>query len=234
MTVPLPTVAPVTFITATRLGSDDFFTKSPLYRSTSTLIYNDIGMITAFDNRCGLPNVYNRMVDQINAPDDTVLVFCHDDIHLLDYFWPLRIFDGLERFDIVGLAGNRRRAPGQISWNYINESFHWDDLKNLSGSVGHGESFPCPVAQYGPVLQPCATLDGMFLAMRAKTLRTHDLRFDERFDFHFYDMDFCRHAEGRGLSMGTIPISVIHESEGGFGSDAWRAGYRLYLDKWGD
>jgi len=27
--------------------------------------------------------------------------------------------------------------------------------------------------------------------------------FDPRFQFHFYDLDFCRQAEQRGLKMGT-------------------------------
>jgi hypothetical protein len=34
--------------------------------------------------------------------------------------------------------------------------------------------------------------------------------------------------------MGTWPLSVIHESEGNFGGDAWRAAYKQYLDKWQD
>ena len=57
-------------------------------------------------------------------------------------------------------------------------------------------------------------------------------RFDEQFSFHFYDMDFCRQCEQKGLRMGTWPISVIHQSGGSFGSLAWQAARVRYLQKW--
>jgi hypothetical protein len=38
-------------------------------------------------------------------------------------------------------------------------------------------------------------LDGLLLAARSETLLSNQLTFDERFDFHFYNMDFCRQAE---------------------------------------
>ena len=66
------------------------------------------------------------------------------------------------------------------------------------------------------------------------TLIAHDLRFDPRFRFHFYDMDFCRQAELKGLRMGTWPISVVHKSGGSYGGPAWQESYRAYLDKYGD
>jgi hypothetical protein len=58
------------------------------------------------------------------------------------------------------------------------------------------------------------------------------VRFDPRFTFHFYDMDFCRSCERAGLSMGTWPIAITHRSTGAFGSPAWQAGYAEYLAKW--
>jgi hypothetical protein len=60
------------------------------------------------------------------------------------------------------------------------------------------------------------------------------VRFDERFTFHFYDMDFCREVERKGLRMGTWPISVVHESGGAFGSQGWQDGYAKYLAKYPD
>ncbi len=56
-------------------------------------------------------------------------------------------------------------------------------------------------------------LDGLFLAVSMQTLiSAKDLRFDEQFDFHFYDLDFCRSAGKKEVSMGTWPISVTHAS----------------------
>jgi GT2 family glycosyltransferase len=62
----------------------------------------------------------------------------------------------------------------------------------------------------------------------------HDagLRFDTRFTLHFYDMDWCRTAHEKGLRMGTIALSVVHQDSGNFNSRAWLDAYQLYLDKW--
>ena len=60
------------------------------------------------------------------------------------------------------------------------------------------------------------------------------VRFDERFDFHFYDLDFCRTARANGLRLGTFPLAVTHRSAGGFGSPAWQENAERYLEKWGD
>ena len=48
----------------------------------------------------------------------------------------------------------------------------------------------------------------------------------------FYDMDFCRQAEAVGLSMGTMALSVVHESGGDFKSERWQEAYTRYLAKW--
>ena len=77
------------------------------------------------------------------------------------------------------------------------------------------------------------SLDGVLLAARAGTLQREAIGFDEDFDFHFYDLDFCRCARALGLRLGTWPIRITHRSGGGYGSPAWREGYRKYIAKWG-
>ena len=74
----------------------------------------------------------------------------------------------------------------------------------------------------------------MLLVARSEMLTRTGLRFDQRFKFHFYDLDFCRQAEIKSISMGTWPISIIHESTGGVGSPAWQSAYEKYLKKYGE
>jgi GT2 family glycosyltransferase len=62
----------------------------------------------------------------------------------------------------------------------------------------------------------CEILDDVLLAIRKSVLMEHDLRFDMRFDFHFYDLDFCREARESGLTLGTWPIAITHQSGGAF------------------
>jgi GT2 family glycosyltransferase len=77
-------------------------------------------------------------------------------------------------------------------------------------------------------------MDGLFFAVKSETLLRTGLRFDEGFKFHFYDLDFCRQAEVLNLKMGTIGLSVTHESNGNFNTDSWRSAYKDYLQKWKD
>jgi hypothetical protein len=183
-------------------------------------------------NTTGLPALYNKVIDE-SADDPSILIFVHDDVYLCDFYWVGQVIAGLGEFQIIGLAGNKRRVPRQPAWLFIDDKFTWDDFANLSGMVAHGKGFPdCVLSIFGELGQQVMLLDGLFLACHSQMLIQNNLRFDEQFDFHFYDMDFCRQAENKGLKMGTWPISMIHESEGGFGGDAWRRSYMRYLDKW--
>ena len=222
----------IRFVVATRSSFANFFTDTALGRSLA--LYYPLGgvQVRVFEsNTAGLPSVYNQAIEE-SREKPAVLVFCHDDLHLCDFFWSDHLREGLQKYDIVGVAGNRRRVPRQPAWLFLDEKFTWD-TENLSGVVGHGNSFPCPdLSVFGPSGVPVKLLDGLLLACDSQMMIDKNFRFDERFDFHFYDLDFCREAERLGLSMGTWPISVVHESGGGFGSPAWDAAYAVYLEKW--
>jgi GT2 family glycosyltransferase len=73
----------------------------------------------------------------------------------------------------------------------------------------------------------------VFLAVESEKLRLSGLRFDEQFLFHFYDMDLCRSAEKLNLKLGTVAISLIHESKGSFNNQSWLEAYKAYIAKWG-
>ena len=221
----------VRVVCATR-ESKEGFSSTALGRSLASH-RTPILELRVFDrNTRGLPAVYNEAIAEA-ASDPALLVFVHDDVHLIDFYWIDNLILGLAVFDIVGLAGNRRRLPWQPSWCFINEEFEMDRPENLSGLVAQGNCFPPQfISKYGAPRQQVKLLDGLFLAARSETLVNRELRFDERFDFHFYDLDFCRQAELLNLKMGTWSISLIHESGGAFGTPSWKAGYIRYLEKW--
>ena len=228
----LPTPIKFRFVCATRASKADFFQTTALGR-TMGLFKAPFVELTLFDeNKTGLPALYNEALRDA-AADPAILIFVHDDVHLIDFFWPIHILNGLKLFHIIGLAGNKRRVPRQPAWGFIDDKFTWDAPENLSGIVGHGNGFPPQnVSSYGTPGQQVKLLDGLLLAAHSETLLKHDVRFDERFTFHFYDLDFCRQAELKNLRMGTWTLSVIHESGGNFNSPSWREGYAKYLDKW--
>jgi len=221
----------VIIVSATRLPAEKFWQGSALGRSLRRLAFDTrLGVHVAFENTQGLPIIYNQRIRE--APPGSLLVFVHDDVWLEDAFFSQRIIEGLQAFDAIGVAGNRRRARNQPAWCFLNDRFTWDERANLSGSVAHGDMPLGAVTYYGPAPAECELLDGVLLAARRDALAESGVTFDERFSFHFYDLDFCRSLRAKGLRIGTWPIALTHQSGGGFGSPAWRTGREAYLRKW--
>ena len=150
-----------------------------------------------------------------------------------DIFFADRLIEAVEAFDVVGVAGTRVLHPGQTAW-FEDPLTKEPDRGNLSGAVGHGRTAFSTIFRYGPPRLACELLDGMFLAAKRATLLTANLRFDPAFDFHFYDLDFCRSARAKGLTLGTWPIVLGHASHGAYDSPAWAEKRDDYLRKWGE
>jgi protein O-GlcNAc transferase len=182
----------------------------------------------------GLSEVFNLALDRTEP--DTDIVFVHDDVYLNDWFITQRVAEALERFDIVGLAGSANPDLSQPSWGLgFDENLNvkgWQPQVQRSGAVNHFD-YACPTVRvYGPTPLPCTLLDGVFLAVRTATLKERGVRFDPRFAFHCYDLDFCRTAAEKGLRLGTWPIAITHDSSGAYGTEAFKRAARAYLDKW--
>lgn len=228
-------IKPIRFVCGTRCDREKFFEETALGRSLKLYEKRPGLQLQLFDNNSrGLSTIYNSAIDYA-VENPAILVFVHDDVWLTDYFWDERIRESLAHFDMAGIAGNRRRLPRQPAWCFATADMRWDEARYLSGTVGHGKGFPSKnVLMFGPSQQECKLLDGLLLIADSEMFARHELRFDEQFKFHFYDMDLCRQAELKGLRIGTWPLSVVHESVGAFGSRVWRESYDLYLRKYKD
>jgi GT2 family glycosyltransferase len=223
------------FVSATRLTRDAFWERAALALSLKRMESDERWVPrVAFENTRGLPEVFNERIRAQSEHD--ILAFVHDDIWLDDFFTVDHVAEALDEFHVVGVAGNRRRVPGQPTWahTHITDQFVWDEAGNLSGGVAHGSQAWGVVNRFGETPAECELLDGLFIAARRSTLLEHEVLFDPLFRFHFYDLDFCRSARKRGLKVGTWPIAVTHQSMGGFGSESWRDGYAKYFGKWKD
>lgn len=221
-------------VSATRMTESDFWKKSALGPSLKRLAVDTriISHIT-YGNQRGLPEVFNERITAENGQE--ILVFIHDDVWIDDYFLANRVIEGLETYDVIGVAGNRRRISGQPNWAFtslLDGKLTLDDKTNLSGGVAHGPYPVGTVRLFGTTPSECELLDGVFLAAKKSTLIDHRVLFDPIFDFHFYDMDFCRSAREKGLRLGTWPICITHQSNGAFNSQSWREKLSLYRKKW--
>jgi hypothetical protein len=226
---PLP--PSIEIVSATKLSESEFWSKSALGLSLQRLEQDQRFVAhIAYENRHGLPEIFNERIDAPNGPD--ILVFIHDDVWIDDYAFVDRVLAGLQAYDVIGVAGNRRRAKNQAGWKFLDDRLTPDDSVNLSGRIAHGSHPSGVISYYGALPAECELLDGVFIAVKKSLLNDKTVRFDPRFDFHFYDMDFCRSARDHQLKLGTWPVSLTHQSKGAFTSQHWREQCRLYLDKW--
>ena len=222
----------IEIISATRKPESEFWHGTALGNSLRRLEHDKrLVARIAYANKRGLPEIYNARIQATDSPE--ILVFVHDDVWIDDYFIADRVIEGLRDYDVIGVAGNRRRSEGQPAWAFKDLKFTWDDKSNLTGAIAHGETPFGPISSFGPAPADCEFLDGVFIAANKSDLVENAVAFDARFDFHFYDMDFCRTARQKGLLLGTWPICLTHQSAGSFGTPQWMQKHQAYMDKWG-
>jgi len=216
-------------ISATRQDPSGFRT-TPLGISLDRLSFDSrLSPQITFANVRELPEVYNARIEA--KSDSDILLFIHDDVWIDDYFIADRVIDGLVDNQVIGVAGSRRIAEIDIGWCFKNEKGEWDK-PYLSGAVAHGGTPFGRITYFGPSLALCELLDGVLLAARRSVLIKAGVKFDTRFNFHFYDLDFCRSARRAGLRLRTWRIAITHNSGGAFGTPAWREALKVYQRKW--
>ena len=223
----------LTIVTATRYSQQQFEQLSllgPTLRAVHNLTPLRLRLFSQNDQ--SLPDCYNQAIDEADADD--VLVFVHDDVAFDDWMLGWRLHEALLSFDVVGVAGNRRRQSQQMTWLMQPHSQTWDHTQ-LSGAIMHGQGSTRKPTYFGPTPAPVVLLDGVLIAARAGLLQATGVRFDPLFDFHFYDLDFCRTATQSGLRLGTWPLGITHASSGGgYSSSDWQRNGETYLKKWGE
>ncbi len=182
----------------------------------------------------GLPDIYNQAIEQSDVGD--ILILMHDDVYIHDWYICERAREAMEQWDIAGLAGSANPDLNEPSWGLKFspdlDDLGWQDNIERSGAVNHYDYGAVAPSYYGPAPQECLLMDGLFLIVRPYSLIAHEVRFDPKFKFHMYDLDFCRSAHLAGLRLGTAAISVTHNSGGGFDTEAFRKSAQIYLAKW--
>lgn len=221
---------PVWIVSATRMDEETFWRESALGRSLKRHMRQDPRLMAriACQNTRGLSEIFNEAITA--APENALLVFIHDDVWIDENHFVQAIEHGLQQYDVIGVAGNARMHPEHVGWCFIDSQFTWDDAAYLRGAVSHGQHAFGPASLYGQSAGDAQLMDGVFLAAHKQQLR--EVRFDPQFDFHFYDLDFCRTATQAGLKLGVWPVQMTHQSGGAFGSPRWREKYLQYRQKW--
>lgn len=205
----------------TVLGSSGFF------KSNKNKFYFEV------NNRGvkGLSKFYNECIEKYKNTD--YIVFCHDDVELINEDIESQIIKGMEEYDVIGVAGCVN--PKIIEKNL----WHWmaQDKRNLFGIAGHPISSASKktffVTSFGPTPGRVAIIDGVFMAIKTQKVIETNTRFDDQFMFHHYDIDFSLTCNKNKLKIGVWPILINHMSPGlkEFSQD-WNESNKKFINKW--
>ena len=165
-----------------------------------------------YENTFGLCSVYNRYLTKENLKTYDCIIFTHDDVHIdsINFLTCIRNFFK-KGYDVVGLAGGSKlQIKKPCLWHLLCRQ------DTLSGVVAHYKNKTDYFQTiFGQVPKDVILLDGLFLAVKTKSLILHNVRFDENIkSFHHYDLKFCLDCHLAGMKLTTAPIQVIHDSPG--------------------
>jgi GT2 family glycosyltransferase len=220
----------VILASSTRETSEkDFFEKTWLGKSLSRLNSPEVKPVLALGRKDGLSKFYNEVI--ANHPDAAAIVTMHDDMCIADLWFVEKLLLAVDEFDVVGLCGCRTpKDEAHTAW--------FSAPHNPSGQIAtsmrtsEDAVFSAALVNFGVTPARSASMDGVMLAFKPSKLGAH--RFDERFLYHHYDVDFTLSADKRGLKVGTWPIFTIHVSCAGDGyqSRSFRESTELFSEKW--
>lgn len=230
----------VLLVSATRSETFEEFLQRPLARCLNTLCdkrydKSQFDFEIVKNNKDGLPKVYNRFLNEENK--NKILLFVHDDIEIHD----LNVVEKLNEspWDITGLAGG-----GTFEFKDKNLWHICSKRESQSGSVSHplcwqenGElkvDYAKQIATpFGPWPKRCLVLDGLFLAVNVEKALQVGWTFDERHEFHHYDISSCLIANEKKLTMGTYPIFIFHHGLGNsFLTPEWENSNEIFKKSW--
>jgi GT2 family glycosyltransferase len=188
------------------------------------LLKNDPHEIIRIGDARSICEGYTRGVAQSRGEH---LIFCHDDIEILNDDFAVRLRAHLAEYDLVGVAGTNRLIRGE--WVAAGPPYIFGQVAQSHPQQGFVvRIFGAPARCVGGI----RAMDGLFIAARRDVVEK--IPFDSQtFDgFHHYDLDFSFAAHLAGFRLGIAnDIHVIHKSWGSQDQD-WQTYLRRFDQKY--
>jgi hypothetical protein len=203
---------------------DDFKTK-PIFNSLEKHHKNygnlfDIRIVK--DNHKGLSEVYNEFINNDEFKNN-ILLFVHDDVELDDLFLVEKL--NASPYTVTGLAGTK-------SCDLNSEKLAWHlstKREDMVGEVAHKKEEHVWTTVFGPTKSRTLIIDGLFIAVNVEKIKNTSARFNEKFKFHHYDMAFSMECNRNKVTVGVMPIHVIHHGMGdSMFSESWNDSNELF------
>jgi GT2 family glycosyltransferase len=219
---------PILLVTCTK---DNNFDKRPLYKSIQQLekLYtkNDFQWEVIKNNKTGLSTTYNRFLT--SKYKDFIVLFCHDDVVIDTLF--LKEFLNKSPYVVTGLAGTteytfKDKAP---AWHLMSER------QNLVGEVKHIKDNTIWTTIFGKTVSSAKLIDGLFIAIDVEKILKTKARFNEKYTFHHYDLALCLECLQHDVSIGIMPINVIHHGLGdSMLTQEWETSAKKFTKEYGN
>jgi len=174
---------------------------------------------------------YKEGVESLDLSDDDIVIFCHDDIEII--MDPQQFINVLikasrkNKSGFFGPAGTTHLSENAVWW----EHSLWAQQKHR-GLVLHGKDIKSAEYTYYGNPGQVVCLDGLFLAIRGKTLKSINLAKPEYFegDWDFYDIYYTIQSHLKGLYNTVEPIFMMHHSKGELaGRDSWHKNREAFI-----
>lgn len=227
----------VTAIIATEAKSMQEFEKRPIFKSLQRhydvkdlFTLNKFDFVVVKNNKEGLSKVYNKFLEDPKYLKD-ILLFVHDDVELEDMFLVEKLRES--PYEVTGLAGTKKADLSKPSgWHLMSNKEDW------VGEVAHAESTKETTkiwtTSFGPTNSRALLIDGLFIAVDVKALKDKSVKFNEKFEFHHYDLAFCLECNKAKVKIGVLPIRVIHHGLGdSMLSEDWKISAEIFKQTYG-
>lgn len=179
----------------------------------------------------GLSQFYNEIIESYNGESD-IVIFCHHDVSLSYCNLYYQLYEAIKYFDVIGVAGGLNpQIIEKNLWHWMVQKEHYRGFAAHPAS-NNGELY---ITSFGITPSRVAVLDGVFLALNIKKIQKNkNVRFDENFLWHHYDIDFSLTCNENKIKLGVWPILVNHISPGlrDINQKEWNRSNDYFRKKW--
>ena len=202
------------------------FKLKPIWKSLEKQnnLHDNFDFIIIKDNKEGLSKVYNKYLKDPKHKND-ILLFVHDDVELEDIFLVDKLNDS--PYAVTGLAGCKQIDLKQPpAWHLMSPR------DSHVGEVSHAANNKTWTSVFGPTNSRALLIDGLFIAVDVGKLNEKQLLFDEDFEFHHYDLSFCLNCNKNKITVGVLPIKVVHHGLGdSMNTPEWQISAKKFSEK---
>jgi hypothetical protein len=154
--------------------------------------------------------------DQNQIKDDTIILFCHDDINILDNFFLEKIkyvFEQKSEIGVVGVIGTEEIHKDSF-WLDDKNKYHGHMILNEKHEkTGKGEH-----SIFGDIgfFTDIVNIDNSFFAVRGSLLNKNDFDFGLDVmmnDNYFYASNVCIQSLLKGFKVAVADILIYHNSD---------------------